>query len=519
MIRFFLALMAVARAGSISGTVVESSGDAVRKAVVTLTWQGTPRSWATARTDGSGQFRFDGLPAGKYDLRASKAGEGTAIFGANSPLEMGELISLEEGQARAGLKLQFVHSSSIAGRILDPEGDPVQGAAATLLREARNLGARILVNHRSAMSNDRGEYRITAVEPGRYYLHTIVNGNHRGSLLVSEFYGGAVEWKDARPITIRTGEALTGVDFRLNAAPAVEIRGRVSGWPQAHNDVPTMEDAARWIEIMLSPLEDFEQRSRIGTAAQGTDGRFSLPAVAAGRYRIEARARIDKTLYTASQVVDAAPGMGEVELEALPGVSLKGQLTIEGKSNQKASDFRVTLASWDTVPAAVGADGKFTFDQIAPGEWEMNLNPVPRLGYLKSVLLGDKDVRFAKIPVERGSDATLKIVVSMRTASIEGDAGPARAGILLAPVGELHDMARFYYGVATDADGKFKMSGIAPGKYRIYALENMAVANFRSPEAADQLGDLGEEIELAEGATVTVHPKLIPVERAREALR
>src|SRR5579871_4509003 len=56
----------------ISGTVVEASnGEPVRKAIVTLTLQGRPRRWATARTDSSGQFTFAGLPAGKYDLRAA----------------------------------------------------------------------------------------------------------------------------------------------------------------------------------------------------------------------------------------------------------------------------------------------------------------------------------------------------------------------------------------------------------------------------------------------------------------
>src|ERR1700733_3367496 len=69
--------------GVISGAVVEASNnEAVRKAIVTLTWQGSPRAWATSRTDSSGQFKFEGLPAGKYDLRATKTGEGAAIYGA-----------------------------------------------------------------------------------------------------------------------------------------------------------------------------------------------------------------------------------------------------------------------------------------------------------------------------------------------------------------------------------------------------------------------------------------------------
>jgi hypothetical protein len=243
-----------------------------------------------------------------------------------------------------------------------------------------------------------------------------------------------------------------------------------------------------------------------------------FPEVPAGRYRLHANQQVESKHYAASQVVDAQPGMGEIDLSLRPAAILKGQLVIEGKSTQKLPEFHVVLSSDESVGAAIGVDGKFIFDQIAAGEWEMNLNPVPRGGYIKSVHFGDKDVRFAKIPVEPGIDTPLTIVISMGTASIEGDLGSARAGILLAPVGSFHDLARFYYSVQTDGDGKFKMIGIAPVKYKVFALEKMVATNFRSAEAADQLGELGEEVVLAEGASVTVHPKLIPAERAREAL-
>src|SRR5262249_35005500 len=139
-------------------------------------------------------------------------------------------------------------------------------------------------------------------------------------------------------------------------------------------------------------------------------------------------------------------------------------------------------------------------------------------GFLKSASFADQDVRFSAMLLEPGSETQLKIVVSTRTASIEGDLGPTRAGILVAPIGAHHELARFYYSTNTDADGKFRLLGIAPGKYRVFALEKMSAQNFRSPEAADQLGELGEEIELTEGSKITVHPKPIPPERAREAI-
>jgi hypothetical protein len=158
--------------GVISGIVLEASNDdPVRKAIVTLTWQGAPRSWATSRTDSSGQFKFEGLPPGKYDLRATKAGVGTAIYGATSVRELGELIALEDDETRAGVKLRFLHSATISGRVLKPHGDPAANVLVTLLGPGRNLGERVLVQYRGDSTNDRGEYRFDEVAPGQYCIH------------------------------------------------------------------------------------------------------------------------------------------------------------------------------------------------------------------------------------------------------------------------------------------------------------------------------------------------------------
>jgi hypothetical protein len=105
------------------------------------------------------------------------------------------------------------------------------------------------------------------------------------------------------------------------------------------------------------------------------------------------------------------------------------------------------------------------------------------------------------------------------TGEIEtGGSDSKRAGIVLAPIGQFHNQARLYYTAISDERGKFQFPRVVPGKYKIFAVERLLPERFRNPESADQLGDLGTDIELTEGAVRTVHPKLIPAERAREAL-
>src|SRR5579883_2388535 len=143
---FFLVFAALyafgqpAGTGVIGGVVIDkASGDPVRKAIVTVTWHGEPRSWATVRTGSDGRFRVEGLPAGNYEVRAQKPGIGSAIYGVDRLSETGELIALENGQTRDDLILRFLHAASISGRVVDSDGDPIP-ASVMLYRQGRNLG-------------------------------------------------------------------------------------------------------------------------------------------------------------------------------------------------------------------------------------------------------------------------------------------------------------------------------------------------------------------------------------------
>jgi uncharacterized surface anchored protein len=544
--------------GVISGTAVDGeSGDPVRKAIVTLTLEGSPRRWATARTDGSGRFQFEGLPAGKYDLRATKTPEGTAIYGANSLRELSDLITLGDGETRGAITLRFLHAASISGHVYDSDGGPVVNATVNLLRPGRNLGVAILTNYRGSSTDDRGEYHFPNVDPGRYFLR--VTPSDRGqfgqpaahqTMLVEQYYGGVRDSKDAAPIHLAGGESLADLDFHLISEPSVEVRGQVLGVPaetapQPQNEpehagtVAMFRDGmpGQQIEVTISPADTGSQRWSTGMGTQGPpDHHFQLPDVPAGRYRIEAVLRGGSKVYGASQVLDLHPGSGEIVLTLAPAVNIQGTFRVEGQAppaeapavaRVRSGVFSVQLTrpgmARGNLTTVVGADGRFSLDQVPPGEWQLVVAPIPP-GFLKSAQFGEKDVRFTTFEVGSGSDTPLNIVVSMHTATVQGevDAGSSdskRAGIVLAATGPYHTLTRFYYGVPTDANGKFKLGGIAPGKYKIFALEKMAAANFRNPEAADQLDELGEVIDLAEGATVESHPKLVPAERAAKALQ
>lgn len=531
--------------GVISGAVFDAAtGEPVRKAIVTVTWHGTPHSWATMRTDGSGKFSFDGLPAGKYDLAARKSGLGTAIYGAANVRELGDLLTLGDGEVHADIKLWFLRSASISGRVVDAEGEPVSGANVTLLRPTRQFGDRTLANGQGATTNDRGEFKITGLDPGQYYLRCIPNGGGffrnyivyfpgpeqpPREMMVPQFYGGARDSKDAAPVILRGGDALTGIDFHLTSERPATISGRVTGVPALDPPVePSM--AARAIRgrphfdnqltVSLRPADDDSLSFGSSSASQASDYHFEMSGNIPGRYRVESMVRTKDKNYYASQVVDAHEGNNEVSLAMVPGVEVKGHLRVEGPAANPEEGFTVMLAGAGQYSSKVKKDGSFTIQDVPPGEWMLNINGGSST-FQKSVRLGDKDFLLKRLEIPPGLDAPLNIVISSNIATVSGgiDAGGKGAGILLAPVGRLRAFTRFYYSSTADDEGKFKLNGIAPGKYKMFALEKINPVNYRDPESADLLDAFGEELEIAEGAKMELHPKLIPEEKAKEILK
>jgi hypothetical protein len=507
--------------GVISGSVLEASNnDPVRKAIVTLTWQGAPRSWATSRTDSSGQFKFDGLPPGKYDLRATKAETGTAIYGASSVRELGELITLEDGEIRAGVKLRFLHSASISGRVLDPHGDPATDIAVTLLSLGRNLGERALVRYRVTQSNDRGDYRLDGVAPGQYYLHAEQHIMRGGAEPLSpQFQGGGRESKDATVFTIHGGENLDGIDFHMISEAPIQIHGRITGVPDTWRDRKDIE-VTEW-----TAGEYVENYTGFPQTTKPPDYAFSFD-LQPGRYGFDAAVEIEGKRWTASQFVDTSHVPGEIVLALAPPLDVKGKLQVEGPAGPPASSFNLRLTRRGFGPRIIASpsiDGTFTLPRVPPGEWVLNVNLLPPGAFLKVARFGEQDVRFAPMEIRPGSEDTMNIVISMNMAQVHGevDAGAGdskRAGILLAPTGEYSTLTRFFYDVTADDSGRFELKDIAPGKYKIFALEKLSAAEFKTPEAAGQLDPLGQEINLAEGARLEMHPKLIPLERSREVV-
>jgi protocatechuate 3,4-dioxygenase beta subunit len=534
----------------IAGLVIQkASGEPVRKAIVNLTWHGNPQSWAAAMTDGSGRFKFDDLPSGKYTISAWKDAAGMANYGGESMRQMFEYVTLAEGQKRSDIVLRMIRPANISGTVLDEQGDPIVSANVTIWTEGYPRGVRELVQRGGARSNDRGEYHVSVQDPGRYYIsagdefqHMRYGGPQPGTTEVyaRQFYGGSTDWHRAAQINVAPGDQVRGVDLHLAPLRSFTLHGKVTGVPGL--PVAQMETAEgvvlvqhTFVNVQLAQLSESGQvLNNQGSGAGGPDFTFQIFNVLPGRYRLSAQAQLPapppgqppgkNRTYWAAQRIDLTADPGDITIALAPAIDLKGQVRAEGFDK---NEFKVTLTSPDAghqpIIATTGAQGRFTLEQVPPGIWDINAEPVPPGGFIKSMRLGKQDVLAEEMEIGPATDSPLNIVVSARGGKVDGEiADPSITGkralfVLLAPIGKFGRVMSFFAITQTDSEGKFRLGGLTPGNYKLLAFEEAPPGDPRNPDLVARLE--GEPVQVVEGQTVRAKARVIATAQMREALK
>ena len=156
--------------GIIRGRVVNGEGRALRRVQVRVSGEAIPEG-RTASTNGLGRFEVRELPAGRYTLSASRAGYLGMAYGQSWPGEPGRPLELVDGQTIENADLVLPHTAIISGRVFDEAGDPLVGATVLTLQMRFFNGKRRLTPVRgNAVTDDTGQYRLSGLEPGEYYV-------------------------------------------------------------------------------------------------------------------------------------------------------------------------------------------------------------------------------------------------------------------------------------------------------------------------------------------------------------
>jgi hypothetical protein len=281
----------------------------------------------------------------------------------------------------------------------------------------------------------------------------------------------------------------------------------------------------------MSPPNQFVQLSLVEKNAGGSNGgqfggglpvggRSTFNDLQPGQYVLNGEVTLDGRLYAAREDLDLSGGSLSVNLRFAPAVDLAGHVRVEGAPGN-AAGARVFLVSGDGsnrqgAEAHVQADGSYVLKNVPPGVWDIGFDPIPKGGYLKSMMLGDVDVLRADMNVTAETKAPLEIVVSAAGAQLSGkvEGGLARA-VLAAPQGEMAGVLSFYALATVDEHGAFELNSMTPGEYRLYAFEDLAYGAWFDPEFLKPYAERGTPVELKAGAKAEVTVQAIGAEVVR----
>ena len=222
----------------------------------------------------------DGLAPGAYQAAFLKGG----YEGRGRPSRRFEIQSEDE---RLSLSVTLRRSPVIAGRVLDPWGDPVPQAFVQLRRWLSSQGVRQLQPMQTARTDDLGEYRLFDLRPGPYVLTATPPAAASGPGdvlhdLAPRFHGGA-DAASASVVNVDWGALAEGLDFQLEPAPATLLVGLARDRDGS---------ACTTCQILL----DYDGGLSFGIQPDA-EGVFRLRGIPAGAARILARNRAGGVAY------------------------------------------------------------------------------------------------------------------------------------------------------------------------------------------------------------------------------
>ena len=122
-------------------------------------------------TDREGKFVIPDLEAGSYRLTVSGSGYVRQEYGQRVFPGQGTLLTLTAGQVMKDIVMKLTLTGNVSGRLRDMSGEPAVGVPIQLLKASYSpQGQKIFQSAGSTRTNDRGEYRLYWVTPGRYFL-------------------------------------------------------------------------------------------------------------------------------------------------------------------------------------------------------------------------------------------------------------------------------------------------------------------------------------------------------------
>jgi hypothetical protein len=499
-------IQAVGNITVVNGVPVLSGAPVANGAPVPV---GTPAARTfNAVADAAGRFEIPNVPPGNYTLTARMDGfVGPAGANGVSPTGASRNITIAAGQETAAMTLTLVRGGTVEGRILRSDGKPASGATVTPYLLTYRDGRRTMIaGGNSRTTDDRGQYRIFWLGPGEYIIGAAARPAggtaSQADPGIRTYFPGTLDPSVAASISIGEDPGVTNIDFEIQTGGSFSIRGRaINPLPLAAPRTLPSGDADTSIPAFaLVPrdgaIEEYVPRqiqNAVTSEAGRRNGDFEIRGVRPGLYDLFPLVNV---------VLNGQPRMASgripvevknqdvdgVSITAGPGVELAGRFKVEGDSIPvKLDTLRVTLAPLDNIPAPIPAriaatsdsGGSWVLRNVPEARYTLVVTTLPPNLYVADIRQNGASVFDSGITIRKDAPGPVEVVLNTDGQTLEGvviggkDLPVPGATVVLIPPPARRQNPVLYRSVRADTEGRFKITGVAAGDYKVFAWANV----------------------------------------------
>ena len=500
--------------------VAADTGQPLRKAQVRI-YAGELRENRMATTDGDGKYEFKELPAGRYNVSASKGSYVGLQYGQQRPFEPGKPLEILDRQTVEKVDFSLPRGGVITGRILDEFGEPLPDAQ-VMAQRYQNIGGRrrLAPAGRPAMTNDIGEFRLFAIPPGQYYLSATLRGmgmmmgdTDDRSGYAPTYFPGTANMAEAQKVTIGLGQIVSDINMALMPTRTA----RITGTAVDSQGRPMMG------MVMAAPLGD-SMMMMFGPPGQiKPDGSFAINGLAPGGYRLQTMGGSGDTESASVEVSISGDDVTGIRLVGSKPSTASGRIVVDPAAAQALKPATLRVMAQPLVfdgpmmgppapPAPVNDD--LTFEMKSrPGKMKVALAGQTPGWSIRAVRYRGVDVTDSGIEFKGNENITdIELELTNRVTDLSGlvtnTRGAAVKEYSIVVFAQDRDKwtanSRWMRTGRPDQDGRFKVTGLPPGDYYIVALDYVDTDQWTESDYLERVRARATSVTIGEGETKSV---------------
>ena len=430
-------------AGSIAGTVT-ASGTPLSAGFVRAERTSDPTNFAYGYGyPVNGSYTITNLPPGSYTVYFQSDGYGSEYYDNVTSSATATDVVVEAGLVTSAIDADLEGVGSIAGTVVDTDGNPVDGATVSASGPS----------YRSSQTGPDGAYQIDGLSAGDYQVAFRAGG------LAREYYDDSISQSSSVQVSVVPNTVSTGIDAGL--APGTAISGQVIG-----PDGAAIPYSSVTLELKGSGYDEY-----VDSVQTDGSGFFEFNDLPSADFVLSAQASttgLVSTFYdgavdrAGAQIVTPTVGSTpNVEIRMIAGGGISGVVTDE--SGAPVPFVTVAASSFSGghyLQGATAGDGSYRITGVPAGSYEVTFTPPPNSGLVRTT-------RPTPVAVTAGANTPgIDAMLPPRTpGSISGlvtdPTGLPVQGVVVRASGTA------YRDAVTGADGSYQIADLDPGTYQV----------------------------------------------------